>query len=384
MSQNWKIFKESIMTKLFEENILTGIKLKNRFVRSATFEGLAENNGAATDRMTELLIELVNGGVGLLITGHAYVSPEGQAGRLQLGVYCDELKESLSKMAESIHQAGGKIIMQISHSGCQALPEITNLEPIGPSVIAGPKGDNCKEMSTDDIDAVVVAFGKAARRAKDCGFDGVQIHAAHGYLLSQFLSPAFNKRSDGYGGSVDNRSRIVVEVLKSIKSHTDAAFPVHIKMNSEDFLENGFTSDEMLEVAKTLEENGIGCIELSGGAIGSPPELSPIRTEKEPSKEWEVFYRDAAMRFKDQISVPLMLVGGVRSLDVAKELIDSSVTDYISMSRPFIREPGLVNRWQSGNAARATCVSCNGCFIPARKGKGLYCVVDKRKKRNAK
>lgn len=369
------------MADLFEKNVLTGIELENRFVRSATYEGLAEKNGAATDRMTELLIDLVSGGVGLLITGHAYISPEGQAGNLQLGIYCDELKESLSKMVASIHQAGGKIIAQISHSGCQAQPTVTNQDPIGPSAINRPNDVVCKEMTIEDIDRIILAFGKAGGRAKDCGFDGVQIHGAHGYLLSQFLSPFYNKRTDKYGGTVENRARIVVEVLKSIKSHTNADYPVHIKMNSEDFLDGGLTCDEMLEVAKILEKNGIGAIELSGGAIDSPPELSPVRPAKEQSKDWEVFYRQAAKRFKENLSVPLILVGGFRSFDIAKEVIESSTADYISMSRPLVREPGLVNRWKSGDTAMATCISCNGCFIPARKGKGIYCVVEKRKQK---
>lgn len=372
------------MADLFEKNILTGIELENRFVRSATFEGLADSNGAATGRMTELLLDLVNGGVGLLITGHAYISPEGQAGRLQLGIHSDCLKESHSKMVSSIHQAGGKIVLQISHSGCQALPEITGHDPIAPSIISRPKGIVAREMTLEDIDRVVEAFGKAAQRAKDCCYDGVQIHAAHGYLLSQFLSPFYNQRADGYGGSIENRARIVVEVLKSIKSHAGNDYPVHIKMNSEDFIHGGLTTDEMLVVAKILEENGIGAIELSGGAIDSPPELSPVRPEKKPSKEWEVFYRQAAKRFKGQISVPLILVGGIRSFEVAKEVVETSIADYVSMSRPFVREPGLVNRWKSGDTARATCISCNGCFIPARKGKGIYCVVEKRDKRIAK
>lgn len=372
------------MADLFDKNTLTGIELENRFVRSATYEGLADSNGAATDRMTELLLDLVKGGVGLLITGHAYVSPEGQAGNLQLAIHSDDLKESHSKMVSSIHQAGGKVVVQIAHSGCQALPATTGCDPIAPSVIARPKGVIAKEMTVEDIDRVVDAFGKAAQRAKDCRYDGVQIHAAHGYLLSQFLSPAYNKRTDSYGGSTENRARIVVEVLKSIKSHAGDDYPVHIKMNSEDFLDGGLTSDEMLVVARILEQNGIGAIELSGGAIDSPPQLSPVRPEKEPSKHWEVFYRQAAKRFKDQIKVPLILVGGIRSFDVAKEVIETSIADYVSISRPFVREPALVNRWKSGNTARATCISCNGCFIPARKGKGIYCVVEKREKRTAK
>lgn len=367
------------MPSLFENNVLTGIELKNRFVRSATFEGMATDEGAATDRMGDLLVDLVNGGVALLISGHAYVSCEGKAGNKQLGAYSDDLKDSLSKMTTSIHQASGKILLQLAHAGCQANPETTGQDAIGPSPIQGPTSVKCKEMTTADIANTVDAFAKAAKRAKESGFDGVQIHAAHGYLLSEFLSGAFNKRTDQYGGIIENRARIVVEVLKSIKAQVGNDYPVHIKMNSEDFLEGGLTIDEMLAVVSILETNGIDAVELSGGALGSKPELSPVRPEKKPSKEWEVFYRDAAKRFKAQTKLPLILVGGMRSYETAKEVIENEIADYISISRPLIREPHLINRWKSGDTSRATCISCNACFIPALKGKGIYCVVDARK-----
>lgn len=371
------------MPGLFDNNVLTGIELKNRFVRSATFEGLAADNGAATDRMTDLLVDLVNGGVGLLISGHAYVSPEGRAGKGQLAVDCDALNDSLSKMTASIHQAGGKILMQLAHAGGQADPKMTGHESIGPSPMKSASGATCREMNTDDIAKAVEAFAKGAKRAKDSGFDGVQIHAAHGYLLSKFLSGHFNKRTDDYGGNIENKARIVVEVLNSIKDQTGNDFPVHIKMNSEDFLEDGLTVDQMLEVVKILEAGGIGAVELSGGALGSKPDRSPVRPEKKGATDWEVFYRDAAKRFKQQASVPLILVGGMRSFDITKEIIETGIADYISMSRPFVREPGLVNRWKSGDTARATCISCNGCFGPALKGEGIYCVIDAKEQKKS-
>jgi len=369
------------MPELFEKNVLTGIELQNRFVRSATFEGLATPEGAATDRMSDLLVDLVKGHVGLIITGHAYVSPEGQAGNLQLAIHSDELVESHKKMVDAIHAASGKVVLQIAHSGCQADPQVTGQPPIAPSQIERPKGVIAKEMTTQDIDRVVNAFGLAAKRAKDSGYDAVQIHAAHGYLLSQFLSPYYNKRTDEYGQTKENRARIVVEVIKAIKANAGEDYPIHIKMNSEDFIEGGMTADQMLQTAKILQQNGIGAIELSGGAIDSPPEVSPVRPEKTPSTEWEVFYRDSAKRFKQEISVPLILVGGFRTFDVAKQAIGTSLADYISLCRPLVREPDLIKRWQSGDTKRATCISCNGCFIPARKGKGIYCVVEKRQQR---
>ena len=153
-----------------------------------------------------------------------------------------------------------------------------------------------------------------------------------------------------------------------------------IKINSEDFLENGFTTEEMIEVAGMLEREGIDAIEMSGGTGRSGKKLIPVRTGMADSEDKEGFYREAAMLYKEKINVPLILVGGIRSYEVAEELVKEDVTDYISMSRPLIREPGLINRWRSGDHGRSACKSDNACFIPAFKGKGIYCVTREKEK----
>ena len=180
-------------------------------------------------------------------------------------------------MTGAVHKAGGKIILQLAHSGCQAQREHTGQEAWGPSVMDDKSGPLNREMTTEDIRKVVEAFGKGAARAERAGFDGVQIHAAHGYLLSQFLSPFFNKRKDEYGGSLENRARIVVEVLESIKGHVRADFPVMIKMNSQDFLEGGLSAGDAIKVAAILEASGIDAIELSGGRFSRESSLQSGR-----------------------------------------------------------------------------------------------------------
>lgn len=366
------------MSKLFEQTSIKSLTIANRFVRSATWEGLAEPDGSCSPKLIDLMVKLVEGGVGLIITGHAYVSREGQAGPWQLGIVGDEMLPGLSRMTDAVHREGGKIVVQLSHAGCYALSQVTKMEAVGPSAGFSEKTPVCRELSLEEIRIICDAFGKAALRAKSAGFDGVQIHAAHGYLLSQFLSPFFNRRTDEFGGCIENRARIVLEVLRSIRAEVGEGFPVLIKLNSEDFIDGGLSVDEMLCVATMLEVAGIDAVEMSGGTIYASGDYSSIRTGDPAIPEQEVYYREAAARYKEKIGVPLMLVGGIRSFVVAEDLIDQGGADYISLCRPLIREPGLVGRWRDGDQRRAACLSENACFGPLLKGEGLFCVLDQQ------
>jgi 2,4-dienoyl-CoA reductase-like NADH-dependent reductase (Old Yellow Enzyme family) len=229
-------------------------------------------------------------------------------------------------------------------------------------------------MTIADIHKAIEDFALAAVRAKKAGFDGVQIHAGHGYLLSQFLSPFFNKRKDDYGGKIENRARLTLEVFHRIRLLTGEHFPILLKINSDDFLENGFNVNEMLQVCRMLEEAGIDAIELSGGCQISG-KFFPPRPRDPFSRNPEVYYREAAQLYKKNFRTPLILVGGIRSYQIAKSLVEEGFADYVSLSRPLIREPGLVNRWKSGDLRKSTCISDNLCLEAVRSGKGLYCVA---------
>ena len=368
------------MSLLFEQTSINSLTLKNRFVRSATWEGMATDEGACTPRLIDLMTQLADGEAGLIITGHVYVGREGQAGPKQMGIYDDNLLPGMERMASAVHARNGRIIVQLAHAGCQAATQLSGLPAVGPSVLGGQEAPVCREMSADEITEVIAAFAAGALRAKKAGFDGVQIHAAHGYLLTQFLSPYFNKRQDAYGGSIENRARIVLEVLRSIRQATGKTFPILIKMNSEDFLEGGFSRQDMLDVSQMLESEGIDAIELSGGT-GLSGKYVPVRTGKFDTADRQVFYRQAAQDYKAHIKTPLMLVGGIRSLAVAEQLVEASQTDYIAMCRPLIREPNLIKRWQSGDTTQAACQSDNLCFTPALEGQGIYCVLEEREKK---
>lgn len=366
------------MSRLFEPTTINGMTLSNRFVRSATWEGMATDDGACTAKLVELMTALAEGGVGLIISGHAYISPEGQAGPWQLGIYRDELISGLESITTAVHDKGAKIVAQLAHAGCFAASKLTGQPSMAASIVAGFGSEPQQAMTIEDIEKTVAAFRAAAKRAQDAGFDGVQIHAAHSYLLSQFLSPAFNRREDLYGGNIRNRARILIEVLGAIRAAVGTDFPVLIKMNCQDFIENGLTLEDSLQAGVMLAENGIDAIELSGGARFSG-KLIPSRTGIN-SEEKEAYFQQEALAFKKQMNVPLILVGGNRSFQVAERLIDEGAADYISLCRPLIREPDLINRWKSGDRTKATCVSDNLCFKPARQGQGIYCLTEERQK----
>jgi len=343
---------EDEMSDLFEETNINGMTLSNRFVRSATWDGLATDEGACTPEMIDLMTKLAAGGVGLVVTGHAFVRERAKHQPWQLGIHKDELIPGLETMTGAVHKKGGKIALQLGYGGGYL------------------SKSRIRAMTRSDMKEVAKAFGMAATRAKVSGFDGVQIFAAHGFFLSQFLCPRYNDRTDDYGGNIENRARALMEVLQSIRKAVGPDYPVLVKLNSQDFVENGLTLEDSVRVGVMLEEKGIDAIELSGGLLNNPNLMrEKIRTEGE-----EAYFRDQARAFKKMVHVPLILVGGIRSYNVAKQLLDENVADYLSMCRPFIREPDLINQWKGGDLQKAACVSCNNCIEQAKTGEGITCV----------
>jgi 2,4-dienoyl-CoA reductase-like NADH-dependent reductase (Old Yellow Enzyme family) len=361
------------MSNLFESAKINTMSLANRFVRSATWEGLATGDGAMTPELVEVIGALARGGVGLIISSHAYVRPDGQAGPRQLGAYKDELVPGLQRMATAARENGAKMVLQLAHAGCFAAEELTGTPPLAISAAVESADPAGRELSATGIHDLVAAFADAARRAKAAGFDGVQIHVAHGYLLSQFLSPRFNRRTDAYGGDIGRRSRAPVEVIEAVRQVLGRETPLLVKMNCRDWTEGGLELDDAVQAAVMLQEAGADAIEISSGM----PRFSKFTSARPgiDSAEKEAYHQEEARAFKKRLKTPLILVGGIRSFAVAERLVNGGVCDFISMSRPLIREPGLVNRWKSGDRQPAACISDNLCFGPIRKGDGFYCVT---------
>jgi 2,4-dienoyl-CoA reductase-like NADH-dependent reductase (Old Yellow Enzyme family) len=367
------------MSLFFSPFQINGLALPNRSVRSAVWSGLADDRGRVTGRLVDMMVRLARHRVGLIVTGHAYVDPRGQAGPWQLGVAQDDHLAGLRQMTGAVHAAGGRIGLQLAHAGGHAATRLTGLRAWGPSSFAGRDGGTSRAMSPSDIPIVPAAMAAGARRARKAGFDAVQVHAAHGYLLSQFLSPATNRREDRYGGSLENRARLLCETLHAVRKAVGSAFPVLVKINSEDFSPGGFQRHEVPAVASLAAAAGADGIELSGGTVTNPQETHCARKMHPAGPEAEVYYREAARAIRTAVSLPLILVGGIRSFSVAEALVAEGTADLIAFGRPLISEPGLIERWEAGDRKPSACLSCNRCYVPLQAGQGVGCVVAERR-----
>ena len=366
------------MSKLFESTTINGMKLKNRFVRSATYEAMAGLDGSVTEKLLNCMAELARGEVGLIITGHTHVTKEGQAGPRQMGIYSDEMIEGLKQLTSTVHENGGLVAAQLAHAGMRGIGK-GDAAPLGPSDVVQDGDKKASAMTENDIQRTVKAFGDAAKRAVQADFDAIEIHAAHGYLLSQFLSPYYNRRRDNYGGSLENRAKLLIKVYEEIRQQVGNSFPVLIKINSEDFLDGGMTLAETIKVCHMLEDRGMNAIEMSGGTFESG-KLIPSRIGTSKSEDREVYYRKAAEIFKKEIGTPLILVGGFLSFNIAEEVITSGLADYVALARPLIREPDLIKRWSKGDLKKASCISCNKCFSTLFMKEALHCAAKKKQK----
>jgi 2,4-dienoyl-CoA reductase-like NADH-dependent reductase (Old Yellow Enzyme family) len=370
------------MAKIFEETSINGMTMRNRVVRSATWEGMCEQDGRPTEKLAKCYGDLARGGVGLIISGFTFVRPEGKALPGKMGIHSDEFAGDYEKLAHATHNAGGKIAVQLVHAGGKADAKAIGRQPLAPSSIQDEQfGEMPAELTKDDISDIVTAFAEGARRAKAWGMDAVQLHGAHGYLINQFLSPHINRRGDEYGGSIENRSRFLLLVYQKVRDTVGANFPVFIKLTASDNLVDGLTIDDAIYAAKKLSDAGIDAIEVSSGTSASG-DKNPARTKiNKPEKE--AYNLDLAIRMKEAVSCPVMVVGGFRSYDVAEKALQDKGMDYIAMARPLVREPDLPNRWLQGDRSPAKCISCNSCFLPATKKGGIYCVVEKKEREKA-
>ena len=352
---------------LFEPKAIGSIVIPNRFVRSATHDFMAGENGRVTERQVELYRNLAEGEVGLIITGHAYVSRLGIASPSQIGIHDDALLPDLKKIPEAVHHTPSRIFIQIAHAGRQTKSRLCGGTPVSPSPVFDPVFKATpKELTPDEIREIILDFVQAAVRAREAGFDGVQVHAAHGYLLSSFLSPHTNRRTDEWGGPLENRARVVTEILRGIRGRLGRAFPVIMKINATDFMPDGITPAEAVAAVRIFEAEGLDAVEVSGGIseAGRGSVWPGRRAESEQG-----YFVPYAADFKAALAIPVFGLGGNRTFSVMESFVRDGRADYISLSRPFVREPDLVRRFRLGLQDESACVSCNKCFNP----RGLAC-----------
>jgi 2,4-dienoyl-CoA reductase-like NADH-dependent reductase (Old Yellow Enzyme family) len=359
--------------ELFSPIKIGTLEIKNRLVRSATAERLAtEPMGRATLALADFYRTLARGGVGLIVTGHAYVAPEGKAHPEMLSAHCEQMIPDLSQLVGAVHDEGGRIAMQINHGGRQCAAESVP-EPLAPSAVPLPSGCTPHEMTQSDVVAAVDAFGRAARRAQLAGFDAVQIHAAHGYLVGQFLSPHTNRRTDAWGGDFERRLAFLAAVCEAVRGQVGSDYPVFVKLGMMDNLErvpDGLTADGGAGIVARLGGLGLDAVEVSGGYGGGQSDFNGRLAVG--AKVPEAYFRPLAGRAKAATELPVILVGGLRSRVVMDDVLASGDADLISLSRPLIREPDLPNRLKRGEATASACISGGHCWAEDL-GQGIGC-----------
>jgi 2,4-dienoyl-CoA reductase-like NADH-dependent reductase (Old Yellow Enzyme family) len=386
---------------LYEPTTINNMSLKNRMVKSATYESMASEDGSVTDQLIDMYTSLAKGGVGLIITGYAYIQENGHCMPLQTGVFSDDNIPGLRKLADAVHAEGGKIALQIAHAGRQTTPTLIGGQtPIAPSAIeADPLfHTEPREMTTGEISETIDAFAAAAARCKKAGFDAVQLHGAHGYLIAQFLSPFTNRRTDEWGGNTENRMRFVKEVIKKVRAAVGPDYPVLIKISVEEGVENGLKVGESCIIAKGLADAGVDAIEVSGGIVADTAFVMsrgevPIdqmagglegdaKTQTEQAlysivgsvKMEEAYWLPHAEKIKEVAgAVPLMLVGGMKYPQTMETIVQDKKADFISMARALVREPALPKEMSEGRKSPVKCAYCNRCLAAVVGGQPLKC-----------
>jgi 2,4-dienoyl-CoA reductase-like NADH-dependent reductase (Old Yellow Enzyme family) len=361
---------------LFTPISIAPVVIPNRFVRSATQDFMAGDDGSITDRQEELFSRLAEGEVGLIITGHAFVNPYGKASPRQIGIHDDSMVPGLARLAAAVHRFPSRIFVQLAHAGRQTKEKYCGAVPTAPSAVFEPVYKVLpREMTEMEIARTIDDFIRGAVRAKAAGFDGVQVHAAHGYLLSSFLSLHTNRRSDAWGGPLENRARIVSAIIRGVKAAAGSDFPVAIKLNSSDFMPGGLDIKTVVEAAGRFESDGLDAIEMSGGTseAGRGSMWPGVRAEED-----EGYFVDSAARVKAAVHIPVVGLGGLRTFRAMENMVLKGRADLVSMSRPFIREPALVRKFREGEIGKSGCVSCNKCMNPRGIACGDLAILAKR------
>jgi 2,4-dienoyl-CoA reductase-like NADH-dependent reductase (Old Yellow Enzyme family) len=386
---------------LFSPVRLGRLEIPNRFVQSATYEAMADPaSGKVTEQQIQRYRHLAKNEVGLVIPGYFYVDPLGRATNKQAGICDDDQIPELKRLVDAVHGEGGYIAFQLAHAGRQTTKKIIGRKPLGPSAVGRDRVNFVKptEMGEEQILHAVGSFTAAARRAAEAGADAVQLHAAHGYLLNQFLSPFFNHRNDRYGGSEENRFALVHDVLLALKKEVQG-MPILVKLNTNDFTpKEGITPPLAARYAARLAQLGVDGIEVSCGATNYM--IFAMARGEVPVKEmamsfprWkragarfllnrmkgkfdlvDAYNLEAAKLIKPNIgATPLMLVGGVRKRAQMEEILASGIAQLISLARPFVKNPSLLKQFKEGKASEVNCIYCNKCLAATINGLPLRC-----------
>jgi 2,4-dienoyl-CoA reductase-like NADH-dependent reductase (Old Yellow Enzyme family) len=359
---------------LFEPGRIGDLSIRNRFVRAGTSESMADPDGRVTPQLVDLYSRLGRHDVGLLMTGHLFCEPRGRYAPAQVGIHDDAMVPGLTELADAVTATGARIFAQVAHAGSQS--RAFGVEPLAPSPIPNAlTGRLVEEATPAQIEEVIAAFAAGARRAVEAGFDGVHIHGANGYLISEFCSPLTNRREDGWGGDAERRGRFLLEIVKAIRAAVPGGFPVTLKLGIAD-AEPGLTAAETLARCPDLVAAGLDAIEVSVNVMVAPSDSAKTYVAVGPRRAaadllvhrlfaqpgLEAYFDDWARGLRQAVDTKVILVGGLRTTRTMEQVLAAGDADFIAMARPFIREPDLVSQIQAGRTGRVDCTSCNLCL----------------------
>lgn len=312
------------------------LALHNRLVMPPMATAKSQADGMVSQDIIDYYNEKSQGGyISLIIIEHSYIMPQGKASENQLSIANDNVVESLKKLSETIHRNGCKAVMQINHAGSAASEDIIGTVPVAPSAEANPRRGNMpRELSKQELDDIIEGFAAAARRVKEAGFDGVEIHSAHGYLLNQFFSPLTNKRTDEYGGDVYGRIRMHLRVIEAVRKAVGEDFPILLRLGASDFMEGGTTIEDSVIAAKEFEKAGICILDISGGFSGY----------NIPDQSGQGYFYPLSQAVKKAVSIPVILTGGITDIEAAEELLAEEKADLIGVGRAILKDSTWAQR----------------------------------------
>ena len=312
------------------------MNLANRLVMPPMATAKAELDGKASQALLDYYEEKSRGGyISLIIIEHSYITSEGKASINQLAISHDSVIPGLRKLADVIHRNGSKAALQINHAGSAAQKEVIGTIPLAPSATQNPRrGDMPRELSLKEIGDIVNAFKDASRRVREAGFDAVELHCAHGYLLNQFLSPLTNKRTDEYGGDISNRIRIHLRVIQAIRASVGPDFPVQVRLGASDYTEGGTTIEDSKIAARAFEKAGVDIIHISGGFVGYTP----------PGLTGQGYFANLSEAIKSAVSIPVILTGGITEVEAAEKFLAEKKADLIGVGRAILQDSTWAKR----------------------------------------
>lgn len=363
--------------KLFAPGKIGSLELPNRVVFAATSSELADKDGFVGDDLVEYYAERARGGTGLIVVEATYIEQEGKRLHHNAMLHDDCFIPGLRKVVQAAHAEGAKMALQLNHGGRESIPDVSGSVPLAPSPIPSQftgVGDAVipKELTVGEIDRIVERFADAARRSRDAGFDAVELHGAHGYLIGEFLSPDSNKREDDYGGSVKGRAYFCVRLIRAIKAKLGVDYPVIVRMNGRDHVQHGLELDDAIEMAVMFEAAGADSISVSGGVHASRPYM--VVPGMSVDRGCYVSYGDA---IRKRVKVPVMVVGRINTPELAEQILEDGQADFICLSRALIADPHFPAKAKAGRVETiAPCIACNECIATVHRHKGLACTVN--------